>query len=81
MGEITEWRHMNNEKQSDTIDEIQGERSTHTCSQCGKPAFCDISVGKSTCWCFELTKRDTSGIKSPDCLCRECLAKLPLLGH
>ena len=70
---------MNEVKQSDTIAEIKGIRSTHNCSQCGKPAFCGISAGKSSCWCFELAKRDTSGIESPECLCRECLEKLPLL--
>ncbi len=79
MTEITEWRHMDEVKQSDTINSIQGVSATHTCSLCGKPAFCDISAGKSTCWCFEIEKRDTSGIESPDCLCRECLSKLPLL--
>ncbi|OLQ70743.1 hypothetical protein BIT28_15085 [Photobacterium proteolyticum] len=78
MTEITGWRLMNDEKQTKTIDEIKGKRSTHTCSSCGKPAYCDISAGKSSCWCFELAKRDTSGIESPDCLCRECLTKLPL---
>ncbi|ELR66827.1 hypothetical protein C942_04526 [Photobacterium marinum] len=79
MTEITEWRDMDEIKQNDAIDEIHGKRSTHTCSLCGKPAFCDINAGKSTCWCFEIEKRDTSGIESPDCLCRECLSRLPLL--
>lgn len=79
MTEISEWRHMNEVKQSDTIGEIKGIRSTHNCDMCGKPAYCDISAGKSTCWCFELSKRDTSGIEYAECLCRECLAKLPLL--
>ncbi|PSW20696.1 DUF1289 domain-containing protein [Photobacterium sanctipauli] len=79
MAELTEWRHMDEVKQSDTIDEIQGKRSTHICSQCGEPAYCEISAGNSTCWCFELTKRDTSGIPAGNCLCRKCLSALPLL--
>ncbi|WP_415721935.1 DUF1289 domain-containing protein [Photobacterium ganghwense] len=79
MSELTAWREMGDEQQEQRIDEIQGNCSTHHCSQCGEPAYCDISAGKSTCWCFELTKRDTSGIAPGLCLCRKCLEKLPLL--
>ena len=83
MVEITEWRHMDDDKQAQTIDEIRGAQSTHTCTQCGKPAFCDISAGKSSCWCFEISRRDTSGLdtKSTTCLCRACLSQLPLRDH
>ncbi|MDX1302252.1 DUF1289 domain-containing protein [Photobacterium sp.] len=79
MAEIGEWRHMSDKQHSSKIDQIKGIRSTHSCSQCGKPAYCDISAGKSTCWCFELSKRNTSAIKPGTCLCRTCLSALPLL--
>ncbi|MEJ2766339.1 cysteine-rich CWC family protein [Photobacterium sp. MCCC 1A19761] len=83
MAEISTWRHMDEENQVRTINEIRGEQSTHTCQQCGKPAFCDISAGKSSCWCFEISRRDTSGLETDGttCLCRACLSQLPLRDH
>ncbi|KLV01162.1 cysteine-rich CWC family protein [Photobacterium aphoticum] len=78
MNELTTWSAMSDDDQQQRIDEIRGTQSTHLCSQCGQPAFCDISAGRSTCWCFELDKRDTSGLKLGSCLCRRCLEKLPL---
>ncbi|MGF1687210.1 DUF1289 domain-containing protein [Photobacterium japonica] len=77
--ELTTWSAMSDDQQQQRIDEIRGQTSTHTCSQCGQPAFCEISAGRSTCWCFELDKRDTSGLAAGTCLCRQCLEKLPLL--
>ncbi|MGF1727138.1 cysteine-rich CWC family protein [Photobacterium nomapromontoriensis] len=79
MKELSQWPAMSDEQQDVKIEEIQGIRSTHICSQCGKPAFCEISAGHSTCWCFELDKRDISALKPGACVCRQCLEKLPLL--
>ncbi|MCQ1058062.1 DUF1289 domain-containing protein [Photobacterium sp. DNB23_23_1] len=79
MTELTAWHTMSDPEQEQKIAEIQGQQSTHTCNQCGQPAYCEISAGKTTCWCFELTKRDTSGLPPGSCLCRHCLEKLPLL--
>lgn len=78
MSEVGEWRLMSDNEHVNTIDEIKGLRTTHPCSLCGKPAYCEISAGKSTCWCFELTKRDTSSLEAGSCVCRECLSSLPL---
>ncbi|CAG22397.1 cysteine-rich CWC family protein [Photobacterium profundum] len=78
MSEVGEWRHMSDDEHVKTINEIKGLRTTHACSLCGKPAYCEISAGKSTCWCFELTKRDTSSLEAGSCVCRECLSSLPL---
>lgn len=79
MDELSQWRTMSDKQQEQKIEEIQGIRSTHACSQCGKPAFCEISAGKSTCWCFELNKRDISTLEPGACVCRQCLEKLPML--
>ncbi|OAN11245.1 hypothetical protein A3K86_20010 [Photobacterium jeanii] len=78
MNELQIWRKIDDTQQQATIDQIQGKQSTHTCEQCGKPAYCDISAGKSHCWCFDIEQRDTSSIQTDGCLCRQCLSKLPL---
>ncbi|MCJ2376213.1 DUF1289 domain-containing protein [Vibrio sp. ZSDZ34] len=78
--EIATWSSDTDAQRQDKIDQLSGVQSTHQCSQCGKPAYCDISAGKASCWCFEIEKRDTSSLgKSQHCLCRHCLSKLPLL--
>ncbi|WP_305819583.1 DUF1289 domain-containing protein [Photobacterium leiognathi] len=78
MKEVVEWQTFDDQTRGAIIQEIKGQPTTHQCPQCGKPASCDISAGKTTCWCFELDKRDTSDCPSGACLCRECLSKQPL---
>ncbi|MGF1787644.1 cysteine-rich CWC family protein [Photobacterium swingsii] len=78
MPEIQEWRHFTDEQRDTKMDQIQRVASTHTCQQCGQPAYCEISAGKNHCWCFEINNRDTSSIQGADCLCRSCLSKLPI---
>ncbi|WP_420835135.1 cysteine-rich CWC family protein [Photobacterium aquae] len=79
MKEIELWRTLNDNQQEKIMGEIRGIASTHLCSQCGEPAHCDLSAGRSTCWCSTVAPRDTSGIDTEKCLCRKCLEKLPLL--
>lgn len=79
MTEVVNWRHLSDQQRDETMADLAGENSSHYCPSCKQPAQCDISQGKSTCWCFDLEKRDTSQL--PDdtlCLCRQCLSKLPL---
>ncbi|WP_305374379.1 DUF1289 domain-containing protein [Photobacterium leiognathi] len=78
MKEVVEWQAFDDQTRETIMQEIKGQPTTHQCPQCGKPASCDISAGKSTCWCFELDKRDTIDCPSGACLCRECLSKQPL---
>ncbi|WP_060988721.1 DUF1289 domain-containing protein [Photobacterium leiognathi] len=78
MKEVVEWQAFDDQTREAIMQEIKGQPTTHQCPQCGKPASCDISAGKSTCWCFELDKRDTNDCPSGACLCRECLSKQPL---
>ncbi|MCM0149906.1 cysteine-rich CWC family protein [Photobacterium galatheae] len=79
MKEISEWRLMNDEAHTQTIAQIQGTKTTHDCILCGQPAYCGVEDGKQECWCFELAKRDTSGLPKGQCVCRACLSGLPLL--
>ncbi|MDO6705913.1 cysteine-rich CWC family protein [Photobacterium sp. 1_MG-2023] len=78
MKEISEWRLMNDEAHTQAIAQIQGTESTHTCERCGNPAYCAIDDNQQSCWCFELSKRDTSSLPEGKCVCRACLASLPL---
>ncbi|MDO6500630.1 cysteine-rich CWC family protein [Photobacterium sanguinicancri] len=78
MSEIQQWRYLTDEQRNTKMEQIHKVVSTHTCQQCGQPAFCEISAGESHCWCFEITKRDTTSIKGAHCLCRSCLSKLPI---
>ncbi|WP_305814884.1 DUF1289 domain-containing protein [Photobacterium leiognathi] len=78
MKEVVEWQAFDDQTREAIMQEIEGQPTAHQCPQCGKPASCDISAGKTTCWCFELDKRDTSDRPSGACLCRECLSKQPL---
>ncbi|MEF1173122.1 MULTISPECIES: cysteine-rich CWC family protein [Vibrio] len=77
--EIATWRMMTDEQRESVMDRLRGKTSSHQCPQCGKPASCDLSEGKATCWCFSLERRDTSSLQSNDsCLCRSCLTNLPI---
>ncbi|MEZ8100767.1 DUF1289 domain-containing protein [Vibrio bivalvicida] len=78
MVEIVNWCHLSDQKRDELMANLSGETSTHTCPSCSQPAQCDISQGKSNCWCFEIEKRDTSLLPNAGtCLCRQCLSKLP----
>ncbi|RTZ17561.1 DUF1289 domain-containing protein [Vibrio aquaticus] len=78
MDEIANWRHYTDQERDQAIERISAKQSTHSCPNCRQPAQCDISIGKSTCWCFNIEKRDTSDLPSSDsCLCRKCLTALP----
>ncbi|MCG9576260.1 cysteine-rich CWC family protein [Vibrio tubiashii] len=78
MDEIVNWRHLSDQERDQVMANLSGKTSTHNCPSCHQPAQCDISQGKSTCWCFEIEKRDTSDLpKTGTCLCRKCLSKLP----
>lgn len=81
MDEVVSWQHITDEEREAAIAKLRGLQSTHTCHLCGKPAQCDISQGKESCWCFEIERRDTSSIddKNAPCLCRKCLSALPIL--
>ncbi|MEL6117907.1 cysteine-rich CWC family protein [Photobacterium sp. SP02] len=79
MKEIGEWRVMDDDAHTQTIAQIQGVETTHNCERCGQPAYCAIEDGNSQCWCFELARRDTSSLPEGKCVCRACLASLPLL--
>ncbi|UUM32704.1 DUF1289 domain-containing protein [Vibrio japonicus] len=79
MDEISQWRHLSDEQRDSAMNTLAGKEATHQCPSCDNNAVCDISLGKETCWCFELEERDTSTLqKSNTCLCRKCLSKLPI---
>ncbi|MCG9677334.1 cysteine-rich CWC family protein [Vibrio sp. Isolate24] len=78
--EIISWRHLSDNKRETVIQALQGSVTSHLCPSCGQPAQCDISAGKSTCWCFSVEQRDISSLTSNDtCLCRKCLNALPIV--
>ncbi|MCW8348895.1 MULTISPECIES: DUF1289 domain-containing protein [Vibrio] len=79
MNELSGWRHLSNDDRQQKMTQISGEQATHKCEQCGEPAYCEISAGKDSCWCFEIDKRDTSSLPTSTlCLCRQCLSALPI---
>ncbi|KAB1457487.1 cysteine-rich CWC family protein [Vibrio panuliri] len=79
INEISQWRKLTPEHQSNKINQIRGINSTHACPSCGAASFCDISAGKSHCWCFDIEKRDLSNTPKFDkCLCRKCLSLLDI---
>lgn len=44
---------------------------THSCPKCEHPVRCDISLGKTTCWCFSVQSK---GLEMNDlCMCKSCL--------
>ena len=46
---------------------------THSCPKCENPVRCDISLGKNTCWCFNVQSK---GLELNDvCMCKNCLNK------
>ncbi|NIY84286.1 DUF1289 domain-containing protein [Vibrio hepatarius] len=78
MDESIKWREMSSSDRDAVMNALSGIESTHQCPSCNKPAVCDISLGKETCWCFSVEKRDTSSLDTHNtCLCRKCLSALP----
>lgn len=59
------------------MKQIQSERSTHSCPECSKPAYCAMEAGKSAnlCWCMGVEKDEnpSSPASGDSCLCEECL--------
>ena len=50
------------------------------CSKCGIEFTCDISDGKSQCWCFHVEARPHTPLHELDednCLCKDCLTGHP----
>ena len=46
---------------------------SHSCPRCENPVRCDISLGKNTCWCFNVQSK---GLELNDvCMCKNCLNK------
>ncbi|MCP5161292.1 MAG: cysteine-rich CWC family protein [Hahellaceae bacterium] len=72
---------MKNSKDHNTVPT---STSSQYCVRCGAPMRCEISEGKSTCWCFNLP---SSGLSTADvadaqgCLCKECLSQLVASKH
>ncbi|WP_425090075.1 cysteine-rich CWC family protein [Stutzerimonas stutzeri] len=49
----------------------------HSCPKCNSPVRCDITAGKSTCWCFGLQAKEVE--HGDVCLCSGCLTQRPPL--
>ncbi|ELP5729908.1 cysteine-rich CWC family protein [Vibrio vulnificus] len=76
MNEITHWKSYTNEQRKELILQIKGCSSTHQCPTCKQPAQCDLLLGKSHCWCFDVERREIGTTSEMDqCLCRQCLEK------
>ncbi|WP_371876173.1 cysteine-rich CWC family protein [Vibrio sp. HB161653] len=86
--EIMTWKDKTEAERLDIMTKIKPQTEQRadikptqaSCAHCQQPMHCDISAGKTTCWCFELERRE---IPAPlqnqnACLCRHCLSKLPL---
>lgn len=79
MDEIANWRHYDDAKRQAIMDRLSGKATTHDCPTCSQPTHCDITAGKTECWCFAIETRDlTESSKHNQCQCRGCLAKLPV---
>ena len=51
---------------------------THSCPGCTGPVKCDISQGKSNCWCFHVKPQQREHDFGDLCLCPTCLVAGPL---
>ncbi|MDE1223426.1 cysteine-rich CWC family protein [Vibrio aestuarianus] len=79
MQEIVQWRNFSVQQRDEIMTKLKRDQGTHRCPSCKQSAHCDISEGKTTCWCFELEDRDTSSLDNhAKCLCRHCLTSLPI---
>lgn len=79
MTEISHWITYPEQQQLAIMADIKAINATHQCPQCQQPAQCDISEGKSTCWCFDIEPRQTLAGSSSACLCRQCLSSMPTI--
>lgn len=79
MTEISHWIAYQEHQQLAIMADIKAIKATHQCPQCQQPAQCDISAGKSTCWCFDIEPRQTSLDSPKVCLCRQCLSLMPTI--
>ncbi|WGV98170.1 cysteine-rich CWC family protein [Vibrio sp. YMD68] len=78
--EIAQWPNYSDDQRASIMAELRGEQSSHQCPLCSAKTQCDIESGKSTCWCFDIERRDSAGVTDSDvCLCRKCLSALPIL--
>lgn len=75
--EIKEWKEMPDDVRMKLMKELQNRTSTHSCPECGSPAYCAMEDGKSgnLCWCMEVEKSYTPETQQSYCLCRSCLVK------
>ena len=48
---------------------------THNCPVCASAVRCDITRGKSTCWCFTVQAQIREAEWDGLCLCTGCLKK------
>ena len=51
---------------------------SHSCPGCNAPVKCDISLGKSTCWCFNVKPQQREVDWNGQCYCATCLRTGPL---
>ncbi|MEZ8104373.1 DUF1289 domain-containing protein [Vibrio genomosp. F6] len=80
MAEIIGWKEYSDTEREAIMKQITSVSHTHQCPSCGEGAHCDISAGKSTCWCFEVEERNTSKVSdNQSCVCRKCLTALPTI--
>ncbi|KGK16031.1 cysteine-rich CWC family protein [Vibrio navarrensis] len=80
MAEIVNWASSSDKQREHILSQLAGQEATHQCPSCRQPSHCDISVGKSTCWCFNLEEREiATELQGKSCLCRRCLEKTPLV--
>jgi hypothetical protein len=78
MTEIFEWKEYSNEERERILRQLAKKSATHRCPSCGEPAYCGISAGQQSCWCFDIENRDIPVEQNTKlCLCRQCLLKTP----
>ena len=66
------------EPRMDLLKSLQERNSTHSCPECGGPAYCAMEAGKpfSECWCSEVpvaNSNRTPHLGESVCMCRNCL--------
>ncbi|MDC0611861.1 cysteine-rich CWC family protein [Vibrio sp.] len=75
--EIIGWKNYSEEYREQVIEQLHGQLTTHSCPECGEPAYCGIANGEEKCWCFDVEERESiNGIEQ--CVCRSCLKSRPV---
>lgn len=46
---------------------------THSCPECAAPVKCEITLGKSNCWCFTVATQIREVEWEGLCMCPTCL--------